>query len=83
MGRFQNKNSDLVQAEPMNVNERDAVANNQEKKDKPTFLQELIVICCGVISPRSLNGLNRMNVDNDYHLVNQSQNISMFLIIRL
>ena len=78
-----NKNSDSDQAEPMNMSDPDAVANNQEKKDKPAFLQELLAICVGVISPRSLNGLNHMNLDNDYHLANQPQNISMLFVNRL
>jgi len=55
--------------------ERDAAAENQDKKDKPTFLQKLLAICCGVISPKSLNGLNHCNIDNDFQTANQEQNI--------
>ena len=50
---------------------------NQNKKNEPLFLQKLLAICCGVISPRSLNGLNHCNLDNDFHTANQEQNISM------
>ena len=56
-----------------------AIAENQDKKDKPSFLQKLLAICCGVISPRSLNGLNHCNLDDDFHIANQQQNISMLL----
>ena len=50
---------------------------NNNKKDEPLFLQELLAICCGVISPRSLNGLNHGNLDNDFQIAHQFQNISM------
>ena len=53
--------------------------NNQNGKDEPLFLQELLAICCGVISPRSLNGLNHGNLDNDFQIAHQFQDISMFL----
>ena len=52
---------------------------NQDKKEKVTFLQELLAICCGVISPRSLNGLNHCILDDDFHKEHQQQNISMLL----
>ena len=59
----------------------DARAANEQKAEKEaTFLQEILAICCGVISPRSLNGLNHCNVDNDFHIANQEQNISMYKI---
>ena len=51
--------------------------NNQNKKDKPLFLHELLAICCGVISPRSLNGLNHGSLDNDFQIAHQFQDISM------
>ena len=54
-------------------------AENQDKKEKASFLQELLAICCGVISPRSLNGLNHCILDDDFHNANQQQNISMLL----
>jgi len=49
--------------------------NNRNEKDEPLFLQELLAICCGVISPKSLNGLNHCNFDNDFQIANQEQNI--------
>ena len=39
------------------------------------FIQNLIVICCGVISPRSLNGLNHCRLDDDFQIAGQEQNI--------
>jgi len=53
--------------------------NNQNGKDEPLFLQKLLAICCGVISPRSLNGLNHGNLDNDFQIAHQFQDISMLL----
>ena len=45
-------------------------------KDKPgEFILKLITICCGVISPRSLNGLNHCNLDDDFQIAAQEQNI--------
>lgn len=67
----------------MDMIERDTVANSQKKKDKPTFLQESLAICCGVISPRSLNGLNHCHLDNDFHIANQQQNIRMLFNINV
>ena len=46
----------------------------QVKKEK-LFIQKLITICCGVISPRSLNGLNHCHLDDDFHTAAQEQNI--------
>ena len=46
----------------------------QVKKEK-LFIQQLITICCGVISPRSLNGLNHCHLDDDFHTAAQEQNI--------
>ena len=51
---------------------------NQKMKNEPVFLEKILAILCGVISPRSLNGLNNMNLDNDFHIANQEQNISKF-----
>ena len=51
------------------------IVDKQNKKEKPTFLEELLAICCGVISPKSLNGLNHCNLDNEFHIANQEQNI--------
>ena len=42
--------------------------NIQNDKDDPLFLLKLLTICCGVISPRSLNGLNHGNLDNDFQI---------------
>lgn len=39
------------------------------------FIHKLIVICCGVISPRSLNGLNHCYLDNEFQTIAQEQNI--------
>ena len=52
--------------------------NNRNEKDEPLILQ-LLTICCGVISPKSLNGLNHCNLDNDFQIANQEQNIGMLL----
>ena len=66
----------------MDVIERDRVVKNKAKKDKPNFLQELLAICVGVISPRSLNGLNHCNLDNDFHIARlQEQNIRKLIKI--
>ena len=68
----------------MDVIARDTKVKNQAKKDKPTFLQELLAICCGVISPRSLNGLNHCNLDNDFHIARlQEQNIRKLIKINV
>ena len=39
------------------------------------FIRELILICCGVISPRSLNGLNHSKLDDEFQTAAQEQNI--------
>ena len=44
------------------------------------FLTKLLTICCGVISPRSLNGLNFDRYDEN-QIVAQEQNISEFFLI--
>ena len=44
------------------------------------FTKQLLDICCGVISPRSLNGLNHGFLDHKYQLRAQQQSISKFLI---
>ena len=54
-----------------------AVEQDQNEKNEPLFLQKLLAICCGVISPRSLNGLNHGNLDNDFQIAHQFQDISM------
>ena len=46
-----------------------------KEKKAPLFIQKLLTICCGVISPRSLNGLNHCNLDNEFHVANQAQKI--------
>ena len=48
-------------------------------ENETAFIQELIVICCGVISPRSLNGLNHCYLDNEFQKTAQEQNICKFL----
>ena len=47
-------------------------------KKEPYFIHKLITICCGVISPRSLNGLNHCHLDDDFHIAAQEQNIRKF-----
>ena len=42
------------------------------------FIDKLITICCGVISPRSLNGLNRCKLDDDFQIAAQEQNIRKY-----
>ena len=44
-------------------------------KKEPYFIHKLLTICCGVISPRSLNGLNNCHLDDDFHIAAQEQNI--------
>ena len=44
-------------------------------KREPFFIHKLLTICCGVISPRSLNGLNHCHLDDDFHIAAQEQNI--------
>ena len=38
-------------------------------------LKNLINICCGVISPRPLNGLNQCKLDDDFQIAAQVQNM--------
>ena len=45
------------------------------------FIQQLILICCGVISPRSLHGLNHCHLDDAYYIEAQEQNIREYKII--
>ena len=47
----------------------------QPVKKEKFFIHELLTICCGVISPRSLNGLNHCHLDDDFHIAAQQQNI--------
>ena len=47
----------------------------------PEFLKQLINICCGVISPRSLNGLNHGRLDNYFQIRAQLQDISKSVVI--
>ena len=47
-------------------------------KKEPFFIHKLITICCGVISPRSLNGLNHCHLDDNFHIAAQEQNIRKF-----
>ena len=44
-------------------------------KKEPYFIHKLLTICCGVISPRSLNGLNYCHLDDNFHIAAQEQNI--------
>ena len=39
------------------------------------FIKKLVTICCGVISPRSLNGLNHSKLDDEFQTAAQEQNI--------
>ena len=48
-------------------------------RKETSFIHKLIAICCGVISPRSLNGLNHCYLDNDFQTAAQEQNISKLL----
>ena len=47
-------------------------------KKEPYFIHKLITICCGVISPRSLNGLNHCHLDDDFHIAAQEESIRKF-----
>ena len=42
----------------------------------PEFLNQLINVCCGVISPRSFNGLNHGRLDYDFQIQAQLQDLS-------
>ena len=46
-----------------------------QAKREPYFIHKLLTVCCGVISPRSLNGLNHCHLDDDFHKAAQEQNI--------
>ena len=49
--------------------------NPTQVEREPRFIRKLITICCGVISPRSLNGLNHGHLDDDFQIAAQEQNI--------
>ena len=49
--------------------------NPTQVEREPRFIRKLVTICCGVISPRSLNGLNHGHLDDDYQIGAQEQNI--------
>ena len=62
-----------------NVSIREKERNrNLILKDDSGFLKQLVNICCGVISPRSLDGLNHGCLENEHHIAVQQQNISKF-----
>ena len=44
--------------------------------ENPKFIKQLLDVCCGVISPRSLNGLNHSRLDNHSQIEAQLQDIS-------
>lgn len=46
-----------------------------QAKREPYFIHKLLTVCCGVISPRSLNGLNHCDLDDNFHKAAQEQNI--------
>ena len=58
---------------PGSSKKRNALRNLIRKET--AFIHKLIAICCGVISPRSLNGLNHCYLDNDFQTAAQEQNI--------
>ena len=43
--------------------------------ESKSFINNLILICCAVISPRSLNGLNHCHLDDNFQMAAQQQNI--------
>ena len=45
------------------------------EENSNAFIRQLITICCGVISPKSLNGLNHFRRDDPYQKAAQEQNI--------
>ena len=47
----------------------------EKAKKEPFYIHKFLTICCGVISPRSLNGLNHCHLDDDFHIAAQEQNI--------
>ena len=49
--------------------------NPTQVEREPRFIRKLVTICCGVISPRSLNGLNHGHLDDDFQIAAQEQNI--------
>ena len=47
----------------------------KDAKKEPFYIHKFLTICCGVISPRSLNGLNHCHLDDDFQIAAQEQNI--------
>ena len=48
---------------------------DEAPEESSLFILQLITICCGVISPRSLNGLNHCNLDDKFQINAQEQDI--------
>ena len=63
--------------QPCNFNEnKQALEDSVDKVSKDDFMQQLLSICCNVISPRPLNGLNYGHFDDYFNISSQAQNIS-------
>ena len=48
---------------------------DQRESGTACFFTKLVTICCGVVSPRSLIGLNHANLDQQFQISAQEQNI--------
>jgi len=77
-----NKTPEQREDAKMEVFEAGNGSNNPEFKKRLNpvkreafFIHKLLTICCGVISPRSLNGLNHCHLDDEFHIAAQEQNI--------
>ena len=60
--------------------EQKETAEQKEKgfknaKKETFYIDKFLTICCGVISPTSLNGLNHCHLDDDFQIATQKQNI--------
>ena len=68
-------NSGSSKTTPDNRDGRDNPDNPDNREKETHFIHKLISICCGVISPRSLNGLNHCYLDDDFQTAAQEQHI--------
>ena len=62
------------------ANKQDVSDDDLNKTPNESFIQKLVTICCGVISPRSLNGLNNLEL-KEPDISAQEQNISKLIQI--
>ena len=65
------------------LNAQGPTGSQPAKDDDTYFIVQLITICCGVISPRSLNGLNHCNIDDEYQVAGQEQKIGKSILFSI